>query len=255
MPWVVFVPTIPASELAKTVHVLDRSATVTGLRTDFQYYILLAKMRGLHLKIYEICNELRRRIITEIEENLSSLWQLCSTPSFKFFEEYPTESFLTPNTIFFVQPTDMGITKKLEVFISFKIGKLHPSSNSEKSIDITFNRKWGLWKDWCLEVGQFSADTWWTVSTKTLQNCFAHCGFNTETWRCRIGPVLEMTSYSNCNNSEITKSFHASTFVFKFIIQINVGINEWLIRMLEYSLLDYDFISCRKETNEVTYLH
>jgi hypothetical protein len=30
MPCVVYEPTIPASERAKTVHVLDRSATVTG---------------------------------------------------------------------------------------------------------------------------------------------------------------------------------------------------------------------------------
>jgi hypothetical protein len=30
MPWVGFEATIPASERAKTVHALDRSATVTG---------------------------------------------------------------------------------------------------------------------------------------------------------------------------------------------------------------------------------
>jgi hypothetical protein len=30
MPWVQFKPTIPASERAKKVHALDRSATVTG---------------------------------------------------------------------------------------------------------------------------------------------------------------------------------------------------------------------------------
>jgi hypothetical protein len=31
MPWVGFEPTIPASERAKTVHDLDRSAAVTGI--------------------------------------------------------------------------------------------------------------------------------------------------------------------------------------------------------------------------------
>jgi hypothetical protein len=31
MPWTGFEPTIPASERAKTVHVLDRAATVTGM--------------------------------------------------------------------------------------------------------------------------------------------------------------------------------------------------------------------------------
>jgi hypothetical protein len=30
MPWVGFEPTIPASEREKVVHILDRSATVTG---------------------------------------------------------------------------------------------------------------------------------------------------------------------------------------------------------------------------------
>jgi hypothetical protein len=30
MPWVGFEPTIPGSERAKTVHALERSATVTG---------------------------------------------------------------------------------------------------------------------------------------------------------------------------------------------------------------------------------
>jgi hypothetical protein len=30
MPWLEFEPTIPASERKKTVHALDRSATVTG---------------------------------------------------------------------------------------------------------------------------------------------------------------------------------------------------------------------------------
>jgi hypothetical protein len=30
MAWVGFEPTVPASERAKTVHALDRSATVTG---------------------------------------------------------------------------------------------------------------------------------------------------------------------------------------------------------------------------------
>jgi hypothetical protein len=31
MPWVVFEPTIPESELTKTVHALDRAATVIGV--------------------------------------------------------------------------------------------------------------------------------------------------------------------------------------------------------------------------------
>jgi hypothetical protein len=39
MPWVVFEPTIPASERAKTVHALDRSATVTG--DNYEYLLVI----------------------------------------------------------------------------------------------------------------------------------------------------------------------------------------------------------------------
>jgi hypothetical protein len=40
MPRVGFEPMIPASERAKTVHVLDRSATVTGDEENRQFLIL-----------------------------------------------------------------------------------------------------------------------------------------------------------------------------------------------------------------------
>jgi hypothetical protein len=39
MPCVGFEPTIPASEWAKTVHALDRLATVTGNLTDLTNYL------------------------------------------------------------------------------------------------------------------------------------------------------------------------------------------------------------------------
>jgi hypothetical protein len=41
MPWVGFEPTIPASERAKTVHVLDFSATVTGQIVGYLIKIIL----------------------------------------------------------------------------------------------------------------------------------------------------------------------------------------------------------------------
>jgi hypothetical protein len=40
MPWVEFKPTIPASEQAKTVHALDRSATVTGTTKLYSIYTI-----------------------------------------------------------------------------------------------------------------------------------------------------------------------------------------------------------------------
>jgi hypothetical protein len=38
MTYVGFEPTIPASERGKTVHALDRSPTVTGLKTTYSYF-------------------------------------------------------------------------------------------------------------------------------------------------------------------------------------------------------------------------
>jgi hypothetical protein len=47
MPWVGFKPTIPASERPKTVHALDRSATVTGI-----YYTTIEKIYNLQGEYY-----------------------------------------------------------------------------------------------------------------------------------------------------------------------------------------------------------
>jgi hypothetical protein len=47
MPWVVFEPTIPAFERAKTVYALDRAATVIGfpvsLRSENLYVAIICK--------------------------------------------------------------------------------------------------------------------------------------------------------------------------------------------------------------------
>jgi hypothetical protein len=44
MPWVGFEPTITASERTKTVHALDRSATVTGALIHYYYpYFIFVK--------------------------------------------------------------------------------------------------------------------------------------------------------------------------------------------------------------------
>jgi hypothetical protein len=40
MPWMGFEPTIPASERERTVHVLDRAATVTGLQEGLEKNIV-----------------------------------------------------------------------------------------------------------------------------------------------------------------------------------------------------------------------
>jgi hypothetical protein len=43
MPWVGFEPTVPASERAKTVHALERSATVTGTLNSTDTEIMIEK--------------------------------------------------------------------------------------------------------------------------------------------------------------------------------------------------------------------
>jgi hypothetical protein len=47
IPWVGFEPTIPASERAKTVHALDRAATVTGIASTIVY--LLSQVKSYNL--------------------------------------------------------------------------------------------------------------------------------------------------------------------------------------------------------------
>jgi hypothetical protein len=54
MPRVRFEPTIPASKLAKIVHVLDHSATVTGELLSYSYLI------------NELVNSLVRQSVTEL---------------------------------------------------------------------------------------------------------------------------------------------------------------------------------------------
>jgi hypothetical protein len=49
MPWVGFEPTIPASEQAKTVHDLDRSATVTGSVGDIKVVGVVHKYNLAHI--------------------------------------------------------------------------------------------------------------------------------------------------------------------------------------------------------------
>jgi hypothetical protein len=46
MPWVGFKPTVPASERAKTVHALDRSANVTGQVGIVYNYLAMTDWEG-----------------------------------------------------------------------------------------------------------------------------------------------------------------------------------------------------------------
>jgi hypothetical protein len=57
MPWVEFEPTIPASERAKIVHALDRSATVTGFSW---YYVIKIYKKSKQFRFqHQMCGQLQ----------------------------------------------------------------------------------------------------------------------------------------------------------------------------------------------------
>jgi hypothetical protein len=62
------------------------------------------------------------------------------------------------------------------------------SSSTDKEVSARIN---------LLQAVQFIADSWQRVSTKTIQNCFAHCNFKHS----------NLTSYWKCTTSKIMKSF------------------------------------------------
>jgi hypothetical protein len=66
MPWVGFVATIPESERVKTVHALDRSATVTGTTTCTNTTIIIVniglRVRTRHVRdssVFSVCTSVK----------------------------------------------------------------------------------------------------------------------------------------------------------------------------------------------------
>jgi hypothetical protein len=64
MPCVGFEPTIPASEQAKTVHVLDRSATVTGRVEEKKNYEALVRQRTIRTERPPLVGEVKPKLMT-----------------------------------------------------------------------------------------------------------------------------------------------------------------------------------------------
>jgi hypothetical protein len=72
---------------------------------------------------------------------------------------------------------DMVIIKNLMILYNAKlVNYIHPWSNSENLLTSSSTAKVSAKID-LLQVAQITADSWQRVSTKTIQNCFAHCGF------------------------------------------------------------------------------
>jgi hypothetical protein len=83
MPCVGLKPTIPASELAKTVHASDRSATVTGLSYHMKFkfcFVILLVLSPKHVSVllnFRVPKPGRRESSTLMEYALGLLDLLC----------------------------------------------------------------------------------------------------------------------------------------------------------------------------------
>jgi hypothetical protein len=75
MPCVGFEPTIPASERAKTVHVLDRSATVTGKYHGDSYDKLTVEIILLYVLKYL---QVENKYLESFDDLQSKVLQLAS---------------------------------------------------------------------------------------------------------------------------------------------------------------------------------
>jgi hypothetical protein len=89
-----------------------------------------------------------------------------------------------------VHPSEYGNRKKFED-VSRKVGKLHPSSKLKNAYIIS-NSQRSRSKGNLLQAVRFVADNWRGISSKTIQNCFSHCGLK--------HPRLEMPNTSGIEN-------------------------------------------------------
>jgi hypothetical protein len=110
--------------------------------------------------------------------------------------------FLSPNTTSLVQPMGMGTIKnvktlyrtKLVNYILEETEENLPTSSSTANISARID---------LLQAVEFTANSWQRVSTKTIQNCFAHSSFK------HIG--LEMPNMANSEN-DILLQMHIGNY-------------------------------------------
>jgi hypothetical protein len=83
--------------------------------------------------------------------------------------------FLPPNATSLVQPICMGIIKKFEDILQ-EVGKCILEAAEETLLTSLAARK-GSTRVRLLQAAEFVASIWQAISIKTIQNCFADCGF------------------------------------------------------------------------------
>jgi hypothetical protein len=84
--------------------------------------------------------------------------------------------FLSPSTTSLVQQMDMGIIKNLKTLYCTKLVNYIFEAIQENLLTSSTAKKVSARID-LLQTVQFIADSWRIVSTKTIQNCSAHCCF------------------------------------------------------------------------------
>jgi hypothetical protein len=89
-----------------------------------------------------------------------------------------------------------------------------------------------------LQAVEFIVNSWRSVSTKTVLNCFAHCSFKHLDLEMPNTAAMKMTPYWKCATSEITRSFHESTIVLNIIMKMKI-MRKQLLNKLQGSIRRY----------------
>lgn len=88
--------------------------------------------------------------------------------------------FLPANTTSLIQPLDMGIIKNLKTLYRGKLVHYILEKIEANLLTSTATAKEISSKITILQAIYFLTDSWRAISSKTVQNCFAHCGFKSE---------------------------------------------------------------------------
>jgi hypothetical protein len=134
--------------------------------TVYQFWTVVTKLRGWYLKFIKMANEFGRGITTEIEQNFTGSWQLCSTPSFRFFEKYATGIFVSQNHIPSIANGN-GNHKNLKNFYGANLVNYILESIQENLLTSPSAAKEVSARIDLLQAAQFIVDIWRRVSTET----------------------------------------------------------------------------------------
>jgi hypothetical protein len=118
--------------------------------------------------------------------------------------------FLPPNTTSLVKSMDMGIITNLKTLYRTKLVNYILEATEENLLTSSSTAKEVSIRTDPLQAVQLTANSWQGVSTKTIQNCFAHCGFKHSD--------LEMPDKADSKNDVILEMRHVRNYkVFSYI--------------------------------------